>query len=244
MIYTLYLILGVLSFVPSICYAIYLVQYYKDLKSRETTEALNNQLEEFHFLELTDLEKKHFGRIVHNRRGNGILGALVATMLISVCMLSLCQLMGVMNTQQASLQRKTLWINIKQNVNTLLSNSEGCKYVVTQVTAINNTNQVVKIKDALNNTVFEIDQVLGYELIIDDISLIGIGAPVVPLGTIVILAQNGNSSNYQLTSTNSGELVQQAELSLTARYKQHTNTQKYYLNVVLNSSNQIIGCSF
>lgn len=183
---------------------------------------------------------RHLGR---NRRGNMLVGAVIASLITSITMMAFMQLLVAGQLQQQAIHRGAAWASLKTNASSLLRNAKACEETVKGLGLA--APQSISIRDSSGNVVIVPQQGLGHSLRVEDVSIQGIGSAHTPLGINAVLQQLGTSHNYQLVSSGAapGTTEQQAKVTIKAVYEMRSWEQDYFINVLLDLTGHGVSCS-
>ncbi len=223
-----------LILLPSVLALIGLTAAYRNILAEEQEQLAKKQAELYSAYR--NVKVPHWRA---NERGNGLIGAIMALVIISVASVMLTHLMISLNNAQATTERKALWMQTKATVSTLLLSNKSCGATVAQYPNIHSINL------ADNTPFIHEDKPLGHSLTITAIQAITIGQPSDPIATMISMDQNGASHNYRVTSVANGSKIQQLEITIFVKNSINNSLteQDYYVNMVLDNNNLPTGCS-
>jgi hypothetical protein len=177
-----------------------------------------------------------------------LVSAVVATVLIGISAMGFASMMSAMTVAQARVQRSSNWNALQNNITNVLKNQNSCSQTVMQLSSVTTTPQPLSILLSGGTAVVTNNANLGYQLTNAKITLAAVGTPVP-----ITVTQTVN----QVTQTPCGqtdinavqvqvqEYIQQAQINVSAYYMPRNQpfSQVYYVNVLLNANNQVLGCN-
>ena len=175
-------------------------------------------------------------------KGNALIGSIVALLIMGIATLALLQLMGQAQLQQASIQRKVLWGQARANLWTVLRSQAACDATVRQFRQLTPNPVATQMLLANGATFLEEQQSLGFGLRVTRLTIASLGTATAST-RLVTLEQRGASDNYQMLAVSSDYKVQQAIVDVQAGSGRQLWSTVFYVNVVLNASGEVVGCS-
>jgi hypothetical protein len=183
--------------------------------------------------------------------GQSLIGALVAITIITLGSLQLCKLMSSLTVAQARVQRSSNWNSMQNNITNILKNQTSCNATVLQLKTVSTTPQSLSVLVANGTALLANGSNLGYQLTNAKVSLVTVGAstPITVTATQTINSVTktpcGQTDvNAVTTTVNVTEYIQQVQLAASAVYVPtgQPYAQLYYLNVVLDTNGNVLGC--